>query len=85
MDLNQSEVVVIGLNRFKRYAVEIVPTKYIENIGVRRIYKPTVLEIMDYLEKLEGWPWRGRTAEDKKAVKAFVESWKNRQNVQNEE
>lgn len=80
-DLNQGQVTVIGLNRFKRYAVESVPTRLIENVRLQKIYKPTVLRIMDYLEKTDGWLWRGETADDKTAVEAFVESWKDSKNV----
>lgn len=73
-DTNGGEAAVIGLNRFGRYAVESIPINLIENIRVQRVFKPTVLEIMDYLEAMDGWPWRGRTAEDRKILKAFVES-----------
>lgn len=75
--MNSGETTVIGLNRFKRYTVESMPTELIENIRVQKIYKPTILEIMDSLEVMDGWPWRGRTAVDKKESKAFVEMWKN--------
>lgn len=74
--LERGLVSVIGLNRFKRYAVEIVPVELIENVRMQRIYKPTVLKIMDYLEAC-GWPWRTRTADDKREVKAFVENWES--------
>lgn len=75
--LNKGRISVIGLNRFKRYAVESVPVMLIENVRMQRIYKPTVLEIMDYLEACDGWVWRKRTADDKRAVKAFVEKWES--------
>jgi len=74
--LNQGKITVIGLNRFKRYAVESVPVDLIENIRIQRIFKPTVIEIMDYLEFAEGCKWRGRTAEDKRELMAFLEEWK---------
>lgn len=76
--LERGLVSVIGLNRFKKYIVDIVPVELIENVRVQRIYKPTVLKIMDHLEALDGWVWRKRTAEDKRAVKAFAEWWKNK-------
>lgn len=75
--LEKGLVSVIGFNRFKRYAIEIVPVELIENVRAQRIYKPTVLKIMDSLESFEGWPWRKRTADDKRAVKAFVEKWES--------
>ena len=73
--LNGESVSVIGLNRFGRYAVESVPINLIENVRVQRIFKPTVLKMMDYLEVMDGWPWRGRTAEDRKALHAFINTW----------
>ena len=73
--LNDGCISVIGLNRFGRYVTESVPVGLIENVRLQRIFKPKVLEIMDYLEVMDGWPWRGRTAEDRKAVKTFVEKW----------
>ena len=73
--LNKGLVNVIGLNRFKRYAVEQVSVELIENVRAQRIYKPTVIKIMARLESLDGWSWRKRTADDKRAVKAFVENW----------
>lgn len=64
---------VIGLNRFHRYAVESVDIDLIENLRVQRIFKPKVLEIMQHLESLDGWLWRGRTAEDRRMLESFVE------------
>lgn len=73
--LNDGQISVIGLNRFGRYVIESVPVDLIENVRAQRVFKPKVLEIINHLEILEGWPWRGRTAEDRKAVKRFVEMW----------
>jgi len=73
--LNVGKISVIGLNRFGRYAVESIPVCLIENVRLQRIYKPTVLKIMDYVETMDGWQWRERTAEDKKAIAAFVKMW----------
>ena len=67
---------VIGLNRFGRYVTDHIPVGLIENIRFQRVFKPTVLKIMDYLEVMEGWPWRGRTAEDRKELCTFAEAWK---------
>ena len=63
---------VIGKNRFGRYAVEFIPVMYIENIRFQRVHKPSIIEIMDYEECIEGWPWWGRTAADRKDAEAFV-------------
>ena len=70
--LSDESVGVIGLNRFGRYTVESVPLNLIENIRLQRIYKPTVLKIMNHLEIIDGWVWRGRTVADRKEITAFV-------------
>ena len=72
-NLNAGKANVIGLNRFGRYAVESVDIDLIENLRVQRVFKPKVLEIMGYLEFMDGWPWRGRTAEDRRTLGKFVE------------
>lgn len=72
LGVNSECVSVIGLNRFGRYTTESVSVNLIENVRAQRIYKPVVLR-----EVLDGWRWRGRTAEDRKAVKAFAEMWSN--------
>ena len=74
---NEGDISVIGLNRFGRYAVERVPVDSLEHIRVQRIFKPKVIEIMDYLEVMDGWAWRGKTAGDRKALRAFVNKWNN--------
>ncbi len=66
---------VIGLNRFGRYVTESVPNCLIENVRAQRIYKPHVLDMMDWLEKIEGWVWWGRTALDRKETELFVKAW----------
>ena len=70
--LSGGDITVIGLNRFKRYVLERVPVELVENIRFQRVYKPTVLEIIDYLENMEGDCWRGRTADDRRALEEFV-------------
>jgi len=74
---DRDTVSVIGLNRFGRYAIESVPVSLIENVRTQRIYKPTVLEIIDYEEVMEGWTWWKRTSADRKAAEAFVDFWKS--------
>lgn len=73
--LNEGMISVMGLNRFKRYAVEKVPINLIENVRVQRIFIPKVLEVMDGLTFMDGWVWRGRTAEDRRMLETFVENW----------
>ena len=74
---DRDTVSVIGLNRFGRYAIESVSVTLIENVRTQRIYKPTVLEIMDDEEVMEGWTWWKRTSADRKEAKAFVDLWKS--------
>lgn len=77
--LERGSVSVIGQNRFGRYVVESVPGNLIENVRAQRVFKPVVLQIMDHLEGMDGWTWRGRTANDKKEVNAFVDMWKSQE------
>lgn len=72
---DRNTVTVIGRNRFGRYVIESVPVSLIENVRAQRIYKPTIIEIMDYEEAMEGWTWWKRTSADRKAAKAFVDLW----------
>lgn len=64
LGLNDGLISVVGLNRFRRYAVESVPIDLIENLRLQRIFKLGVLEVMDGLTATDGWIWRGKTAED---------------------
>ena len=71
-DDQRTDVSVIGRNRFGRVVLESVPINLIENIRTQIIYKPHVLEIIDYLRVMEGWKWWGRTAADRKEAENFV-------------
>ena len=73
--LNAGHVRVIGLNRYTKYANESVSIELIENVRIQRVYQPTVLKIMEYVESTDGWEWSGRTAQDRKELKAFIELW----------
>lgn len=66
----------IGRNRYGRLVDDHLPVELVENIRVQRIYKPSVLNIMEYLEAMEGNHWWGSTAEDRKAAEEFVKNWK---------
>ena len=74
---------VIGRNRFGRIALEWIDVSLLENIRTQRIYKPRILDIIDYEERIEGWEWWGKTASDRKETKDFVENWKSKFNQQN--
>lgn len=66
---DREQVEVIDRNRFGRYAIESVPVSLIEKVRTQRIYKPTVLEIMNYEEAVEGWTWWKRTSADRSRLK----------------
>ena len=65
---------VIGLNRHKRFQATAVPRNLIENVRLRKTYKPSVLDIMDDYECGDNW-W-GNTEEDRLSAMEFVENWK---------
>lgn len=69
---DSEDLSVIGLNRYGRLALERIPVNLIENFRTQRIYKPHVLEIIDYLMVMEGWDWWGRTVKDRKETEKFV-------------
>lgn len=75
LGLNDGKITVVGLNRFRRYAVESVPIDLIENVRLQKIFKPGVLAVVDGLASMDGWNWKGRTAEDKRTLEAFVDNW----------
>ncbi|MBR4950176.1 MAG: hypothetical protein IKZ25_05305 [Clostridia bacterium] len=74
---NKRQIEVIGRNRFGRIALEWIDTWFLENLRVKRIYKPNVLKIMNYLEVVEACPWWNQTHEDRKDAIRFVEEWNN--------
>ncbi len=71
----RTEIVVIGLNRFKKYAIESVDPMLIENVRFQVVHKPEVLRILDREEAMEGWYWWKRTAQDKREAKEFADNW----------
>ena len=79
-DSQCENIAVIGRNRFGRTVFERVPIELIENVRVQRIYKPHVLEIIDYLRWMEGLEWWERTAADRKDTERFVKEWNERNN-----
>ncbi len=78
-DADCEDICVIGRNRFGRTVLENISVECLKNIRTQRIFRPQVLEIIDYLEVFDGWIWWKRTSEDRKETKLFVEEWKNRQ------
>ena len=77
-DSTREEISVIGRNRFGRIVLEHIPVECLVNIRTQRIYKPVVLEIINYLEVMDGWVWWARTSNDRKETKKFVDEWKTR-------
>ena len=67
------KISVIGLNRYKQYRVNDVLPELIENVRWKKVYKPSVLRLMNNFEFWDCW-WHD-TEEDKAAVAAFVEWW----------
>ncbi len=73
-DREDSDLIeVVGLNRFGRFVVDFIPVEYIENIRGQRVYKPKVLEIISYLEAIEGDTWWENTAGDREESLLFAE------------
>lgn len=72
-NLENNEVVVMGLNRFKsRYSLEWVPLDCIENIRPSRTFKPRVIELsFDYEGEYQSL-WFRYKAEDKIAVEEYA-------------
>ncbi len=71
-----STICVIGQNRFGRYVLERIPITLIENVRCQRVFKRTVLAIMDHLEWMDNWSWWCRTAADRREAEAFAERFK---------
>ena len=79
-DSQCENIAVIGRNRFGRIVFERVPVELLENVRVQRIYKPHVLEIIDYLRWMEGLEWWERTSADRRDTERFVKEWNDRNN-----
>jgi len=69
----RKEIAVLGLSRGKRYQMKDVSPDLIENVRVRKVYKPAVVGLMSDIEYLPCW-W-GSTKKEKKDAQAFVERW----------
>ena len=70
----RKEIMVIGLNREKRYQATDVSPDCIENIRCAKTYKPSVLNLMSDWEYSNCW-W-GNTPEDKRSSEDFARQWK---------
>ena len=78
----KKDIAVIALNRFGRFIFESVPVDLIENVRVKTVFEPKVLELMEADEVCEGMEWLGRTKADKRRAEQFVEMW-NREIISN--
>ena len=77
-DPKNPNIAVIGRNRFGRTVFESVPINLIENIRVKRIYKPSILAIIYHLHVMEGLEWWERTAADRKHAENFAKELSNK-------
>ena len=77
-DPENPNIAVIGRNRFGRTVFESVPINLIENIRVKRIYKPSILAIIYHLHVMEGLEWWERTAADRKNAENFAKELSNK-------
>lgn len=64
---------VIGLDRCKRFTFVDVPPELIENVRCTKVYKPSVLKLMDNYEFTECW-W-DNTPAAKKEIQRFLKMW----------
>ena len=71
----RTQIVVIGLNRFKKYSIASVSPELIENVRFQLIRRMQVLNIIENEAALDGWHWWGKTSADKKEARYFVENW----------
>ena len=76
---SDTDITVIGLNRFGHYALETVPVEWIENVRLSKVYRQTVLNIMYNWESDDCW-W-GHFKRDKKDVERFIALWNQRKPV----
>lgn len=72
-DSSQHTIAALGINRHGRHQVVSTDPKQIENVRLRRVYKPPILKIMGDFEFRDCW-W-GNTPEDYRSAKAFVTRW----------
>lgn len=64
---------VIGLDRCKRFTFTDVPPALIENVRCTKVYKPSVLKLMNHYEFTECW-W-DNTPAAKKEIRRFLQMW----------
>ena len=74
-NLPRTEIVVIGLNRFKRFEIAAVPPELIENVRFQIIRNRTVLNILSGEEAVDGWHFWGRLSSDRREAKEFANNW----------
>lgn len=67
------KIAVIGLDRHRKYSVCDVWPELIENVRLRRVYKPSVVEMMNCCEFEDGW-WHDQPEEKEDALD-FIKNW----------
>lgn len=70
---NRKGIIVLGLNRHRRYEYVYTMKEHIENVRLARTYKPKVMASMCEDEGWNGW-W-GNSDEDRVDAEKFVAKW----------
>ena len=69
----RDDIGALGLTRGNRFQVISTDVRLIENLRLQKVYKPTVLHIMNDFEFWDIW-W-GSTPEDRASAEAFIKMW----------
>ena len=72
-DGNTPQISVLGLNRCGKFQLHDIPVELIENVRCKRVFKPSILRIMDNWEFANCW-WHNTNA-DRIAAREFVRNW----------
>lgn len=66
-------IAVLGITRTKKLKVVDTDVSLIENLRCQKVFKPSILEFMDYFEFRAGW-W-GKSKKEKANAEEFVKWW----------
>lgn len=70
---DDNKIAVIGLTRSKKWQVPIISADLIENVRLQKVFKPSVLELMNHWEFSDCW-W-GDTLSEKEDAQRFIRYW----------
>ena len=76
----KTEISVLGLSRSGKWYVGYIPINLIENLRIKKVHTPRVLDIMSNFEFCEGW-W-GNTQEEKDDAVAFLNRLKEEYGIE---